>query len=255
MILAYCNHKGGTGKTTTAINTAAYMHRAGKRVLLVDLDPQGSAGLALGVTADGVTTADVLFSGAPVTEGVRAAACGVHVLPASIDLVGADLELAAVRGRETRLYEALLPVLDKYDVVVLDCPPSLSLLVLNALVAADAMVVPVQPHFMALHGLQSMMDAVERTRAGVGRCAELLAVVLVACDYRQAVTREAVAAVRDYYGRAVCNTEVRQSVKLVEAPAHGEPVADYAPKSPAAVQYEALTAELLRRMKRVKVTA
>lgn len=252
MILAYCNHKGGTGKTTTAVNTAAYMHRAGKRVLVVDLDPQGSAALALGVDTDGISTADVLFDGARVTDGVRTAACGVDVLPANLSLVGADLHMAAVRGRETRLYEALLPVQDAYDVVALDCPPSLSLLVVNALVAADAMVVPVQPHFMALHGLHGMMEAVERTRAGVGRCAELLAVALVACDYRQAVTREAVAAVRDYYARAVCRTEVRQSVKLVEAPAHGMPVADYAPKSPAAVQYEALTAELLRRMKRVK---
>lgn len=251
MILTVVNHKGGTGKTTTAVSLAAFMARARRRVLVVDLDPQGSAGLALGLEADteGATMADVL-RGAPIAGAVRTTPHAVDLVPAAIDLAGIDLELVDAPHPERRLERALAPMRDRYDVILVDCAPSLSLLTVNALTAADRFLVPLVPHYLAVHGLAQLEQFAADVRTSYGTGAALLGVAIVAADYRQAATRETVGIIRGHYGRQVFRTEVRQSVKLVEAPSYGRPISHYAPTSPAAVQYDALTHEVLSRLKR-----
>lgn len=252
MILTVVNHKGGTGKTTTTVSVAAFMAKAGRRVLVVDLDPQGSAGLALGIddAHTGPTTHDLLAGHTSIPLAARSTPYGVDIVPAALSLAGADLTLATVRGREHKLREALAPAVASYDVILVDCAPSLSLLTVNALTAADRFLVPLVPHYLALHGLAQLVQFTDELRAGLGTAASLLGVALVACDYRQGVTRQAVDVVRAHYGRKVFRTEVRQSVKLVEAPSYGRPISHYAPTSPAAVQYDALTHEILSRLRK-----
>lgn len=249
--LALVNNKGGVGKTTSAVSLAAGLVAEGRRVLLADLDAQGSASLSVGLTRPELRpgTAEVMLEGWPIRTAVRTSYVeGLDVLPGSMDLASADLFLSDVQGRETVLRGALGSVLGDYDFAVLDCPPSLGLLTVNALTAADYFLVPVTPDYLALEGLVNLLDAVERIRAGIGKAADLLGVLLTLADYRLNVTEEIREMIRKHYGRAVLKTEIRGNVRLKEAPSFGKTIFDYDAGSAGAEAYRELTKEVLRRM-------
>lgn len=249
--LALVNNKGGVGKTTTAVSLAAGLAAEGRRVLLADLDAQGSASLSLGLTRSDLQpgTAEAVLEGWPIKAAVRSSyVSGLDVLPGSMKLASADLALFDVEGREAVLRAVLAPILADYDFAVLDCPPSLGLLTVNALTAADFFLVPLTPDYLALEGLVNLLEAVERIRSGIGKAAELLGVLLTLADYRLNVTEEIGAMIRRHYGRKVFRTEIRGNVRLKEAPSFGKTIFDYDGGSAGAEAYRELTREVLRRI-------
>ena len=250
-IIALVNNKGGVGKTTSAVNLAAGLVAAGRRVLLADLDAQGSASLSLGLTRADLTpgTAEVILEGHPIREALRPSPVkGLDILPGSMALASADLVLSAVAGREVVLKDALTPIRGDYDFTVLDCPPSLGLLTVNALTAADFFIVPVTPDYLSLEGLVNLLDAVERIKKGIGKAAGLLGILLTLADYRLNVTEEIGQMIRGYYGRLVFKAEIRGNVRLKEAPSFGKTIFDYDNGSAGAEAYRQLTKEVLKRI-------
>lgn len=250
VVLALVSKKGGVGKTTTAVTLAAALAREGRKVLLIDLDSQASASLSIGLSRDQFSpgAADVLLGELPLAEAIHSTSTpGLHVVPASADLISADFELGGFRHKEVRLVRRLEPVRDDYDFVFLDCAPSLSLLAVNALVAADGFIVPAAPQYLAIQGLENLLDGVDRLTARVGRRTPLVGVLLTMVDYRLRATRDNVDEVRRRLGRQVFAVEIRINVRLAEAPASGEPIFDYAPEATGARAYELLTEELLLR--------
>ena len=253
-IIALVNSKGGVGKTTSAVSLAAGLAADGKRrVLLADLDAQGSASLSLGLDrADLVPgTAEVILAGLPVRAAIRPTAVeGLDILPGSMELTSADLVLADVKGREAVLKAALGPIRSDYGIIVLDCPPSLGLLVVNALVAADFFLVPLSPDYLALEGLVNLLAAVDRIRDGIGRVADLLGVLLTMVDHRLNVSAEIGKLIRQHYGRTIFRTEVPVNVRLKEAPSFGKTIFDYDHGATGAAAYRELVKEVLHRIGR-----
>jgi len=250
-IIALVNNKGGVGKTTSAVNLAAGLVAAGRRVLLADLDAQGSASLSLGLTRADLSpgSAEVILDGHPIREAIRPTSVkGLDILPGSMALASADLVLSAVAGREVVLKDALTPIRGDYDFTVLDCPPSLGLLTVNALTAADFFIVPVTPDYLSLEGLVNLLDAVERIKKGIGKAAGLLGILLTLADYRLNVTEEIGQMIRGHYGRLVFKTEIRGNVRLKEAPSFGKTIFEYDNGSAGAVAYRNLTKEVLQRI-------
>jgi len=250
-IIALVNNKGGVGKTTSAVNLAAGLVAAGRRVLLADLDAQGSASLSLGLTRADLSpgSAEVILDGHPIREAIRPTSVkGLDILPGSMALASADLVLSAVAGREVVLKDALTPIRGDYDFTVLDCPPSLGLLTVNALTAADFFIVPVTPDYLSLEGLVNLLDAVERIKKGIGKAAGLLGILLTMADYRLNVTEEIGQMIRGYYGRLVFKAEIRGNVRLKEAPSFGKTIFDYDNGSAGAEAYRQLTKEVLKRI-------
>ncbi len=250
-IIALVNNKGGVGKTTSAVNLAAGLVAAGRRVLLADLDAQGSASLSLGLTRADLSpgSAEVILDGHPIREAIRPTSVkGLDILPGSMALASADLVLSAVAGREVVLKDALTPIRGDYDFTVLDCPPSLGLLTVNALTAADFFIVPVTPDYLSLEGLVNLLDAVERIKKGIGKAAGLLGILLTLADYRLNVTEEIGQMIRGYYGRLVFKAEIRDNVRLKEAPSFGKTIFDYDNGSAGAEAYRQLTKEVLKRI-------
>lgn len=251
--LAILNNKGGVGKTTTAVNLAAGLAANGRRVLLVDLDSQGSASLSLGVprTALEPSVARALLRKELVQSVIRQTSVeGLDLLTGSIELANADLVLAEIKGREDRLRVCLKPVLATYEFVVVDCPPSLALLPINALVAADAFLVPVTPHYLSLEGLVGLLDAVERVKDGIGVKTKMLGLLLTMVDYRTRVMGEIVQMIRKQYKGQVFKTEIRGSVRLAEAPSFGKTIFEYAGRSTGAEAYRSLAGEVLQRCRK-----
>ena len=250
-VLALINNKGGVGKTTTAVHLAAGLAERGRRVLLVDLDAQASASLALGVDRDDLepSIATALFDDASLTDVARPApGADVDLVTGSESLKSADIRLSQEWGRE-RLVERLVdPVRNAYDLILLDCPPSLSLLPINALVASDGYIVPVEPHYLSLEGVGSLLDTVADVRDGIGDVAELVGIVVTRADFRATATQQVVDLLREEHGDAVFDTVVRGNVRLSEAASYGVPVFDHAPSSTGADAYEALTDEVLARL-------
>lgn len=250
-IIALVNNKGGVGKTTSAVNLAAGLVAAGRRVLLADLDAQGSASLSLGLTRADLSpgSAEVILDGHPIREAIRPTSVkGLDILPGSMALASADLVLSAVTGREVVLKDALTPIRGDYDFTVLDCPPSLGLLTVNALTAADFFIIPVTPDYLSLEGLVNLLEAVERIKKGIGKAAGLLGILLTMADYRLNVTEEISQMIRGYYGRLVFKAEIRGNVRLKEAPSFGKTIFDYDNGSAGAEAYRQLTKEVLKRI-------
>ena len=256
MRLALANLKGGVGKTTTAVNLAAAFARSGLSALLIDLDPQASASFSLGVgrDQDGPSSAEVLSGTSTASEAVRETPVpDLHLLPGSLRLAGADFTLARKQEPGKLLKKALSPLRRRYDVIVMDSPPGLSFLTVNALAAADAFVVPVSPHRLDAEALAGFLELVESSRNHIGRKAQLLGILLTMVDHRTLVTDDVVADLRRQYGQTVFRTEIPINVRLAEAPGQGLSIFDFASWSTGAVAYGKLGAEVLRRARKAEL--
>jgi len=248
-IYTIANQKGGVGKTTTTINLGAYLAYYGQRVLLVDLDPQANATSCLKIDKHTVKggTYDVLIGAAPVASYVlHNPRLRLSLLPASPSLAGGEVELVNELARETRLWRGLQPVVERYDYVLIDCPPSLGLLTLNGLVAAkDGVLIPVQCEYLALEGISQLNYTLDRVRNAIFPELKVRGVVLTMYDGRTNLANDVVNEVRRHFGERVFKTVVPRSVRLAEAPSYGQPISVYAPTSGAAQAYAALAHELL----------
>ena len=248
--VACANQKGGVGKTTTVVNLATYLALAGDRVLVVDLDPQGNATSGLGIERSALERSiyEALLDGVPVHDlVVRGPVDRLEVVPSALPLAGAEVELAGVERRERRLADALSPLDGRYQYVFIDCPPSLGLLTINALTAADSVLVPIQCEYYALEGLSQLVATVNLVREHLNPNLELKGVVMTMFDARTNLASEVVAEVRRHLGPAVLSTIVPRSVRLAEAPSHGVPIALYRPESAGAEAYRRLAVELRAR--------
>ena len=249
-VTAIVNQKGGVGKSTTAINLAAYLAARGKKILVVDMDPQGNATSGLGIQADGNGCMyDVLLEGRSLQDvAVPTEVEGLDVAPSTMNLVGAEVELVSALAREFKLKRALekLPE-DSYDWVLLDCPPSLDLLTLNALTAADEVLIPIQCEYYALEGLTQLMRSIRMIREELNPALEVGGVLLTMYDPRTNLAHQVAAEVRSFFGENVFHTVIPRNVRLSEAPSYGMPVSRYAPKSSGAEAYAAVAEEVLSR--------
>ncbi len=245
-VLTFANQKGGVAKTTTTVNLGVAFHEMGYRVLAVDMDPQGNLTMSFGFNPDLVRPSmyDVMVLGVNIEDVILPGEVDVAV--SSIDLAAAEIALSSLIGRERVLSKALLPVLDRYDLIVVDTPPSLGLLTVNALTAADAVIVPVQCEYLSLRGLAQLEKTLELVRENLNPNVHIAGILPTMYDSRTVHGREAVEVLRQNFGDLVFSTPIRKTIKFAEAPVRGESVLKYAPDSQAAMAYRQLAREVLR---------
>ena len=250
-IIAIANQKGGVGKTTTAVNLAAALARTPKRVLLVDLDPQGNATMGSGVDkrALAASLTDVLLDGMPTADALVRSEDGFDLLPGNIDLTAAEIRLMDEDGREQRLKQALAAVRGNYDFILIDCPPSLSLLTLNALNAADSVLVPMQCEYYALEGLSALLETIDALKDRLNPQLEIEGVLRTMFDVRNNLANAVSAELTNHFGDVVFRTIIPRNVRLAEAPSHGQSIIGYDKASRGGVAYLGLAGELLRRQR------
>ena len=258
-IIAFSNQKGGVGKTTTCVNMAAYLAALGKKVLLIDVDAQGNATTGLGYDKSKLEKSayNVIIEGDDVTDVMlNTDIDGLYLLPSGIDLAGAEVELVQLKNRDKRLAEAVEKVRDKFDYMVIDCPPSLGVLTLNALVAAEEVIIPLQPHFLALHGLSKLLETIVLVAKRLNSRLHVSGVVLCLYDGRTTLANDVKNDVKAFFsdneGRPeawrnvkVFETNIRNNIRLAEAPSYGKSIFDYDPKSNGADDYRALCREIV----------
>jgi chromosome partitioning protein len=251
-IVALANQKGGVGKTTTAVNLGAALAELGHRILLIDLDPQANATSSFGLQGlDETSLYEPLLGGASITEKILPTRRdGLFIVPADIDLAGAEVEIARMPNHLTRLAETLKPLQadDAFDFVLVDCPPSLGILMSNALAAADELLTPIQCEYFALEGLVKIVRLVEQVRnSGANKRLEIGGIIMTMFDSRTKLSAQVVADVREHFGERVYETVVPRSVRLSEAPSFGKSILEYDPNGAAATAYRALAREFIRR--------
>ena len=249
-VMAIINQKGGVGKSTTAINLSAALGALGKQVLLVDLDPQGNSSSGLGIEKSQVHNCvyDVLLNDVAIEDVIIPdVGEGLDLVPATINLAGAEVELVSEMARENRLKDAVGSLRGKYDYVFIDCPPSLGLLTVNALVAADKLLIPIQCEFYALEGVTKLLDSMKRVKTRLNPTLDIFGVLLTMYDGRTTLSRQVVEEVRSYFGKTVFTTLIPRTVKLSEAPSFGQPITQYDPSGKGAQSYVNLAKEVVQR--------
>ena len=244
-IISLLNHKGGVGKTTSAINIGAGMVELGKRVLLVDLDPQANLTLSLGIPRQPNTIYESIRGESPlVPYSVRE---GLDVVSSTLDLSGAEMELINEAGREFILRELFDPLLEDYDYIIIDCPPSLGLLTLNALTSSHLVLIPLQTEFLAMQGLAKIQQVIKKVQVRLNKQLRVGGVIATMYDHRKVLNRDVVSTIKKYFGDAVFETMIRDNVALAEAPAQRQDIFTYNPKSSGAKDYLALSREIMER--------
>lgn len=249
-VLAVINQKGGVGKSTTAVNLAAALGDDKKKVLVIDFDPQGNTTSGFGIDKDALEEDiyDVLLNDVPIENTIQETTVrGVYLVPATIQLAGAEIELVSQMSRESVLKYAIANIKDEFDYVFIDCPPSLGLLTVNALVAATGLLIPIQCEFYALEGLTKLMETMKMVKTRLNPNLDVFGVVMTMYDSRTTLSRDVLAEVNKYFGKQVFKTVIPRNVKLSEAPSHGLPIIQYARVSKGSLAYMKLAREVVRR--------
>ncbi len=251
-VISIVNQKGGVGKTTTAVNLGAFLAKKRKKVLIIDLDPQGNATSGYGFEKASLenTVYDLLVNEEDIANVItNTNVKNVDMCPTNINLAGAEVELVSAISRETILKRALEPVLDKYDYIIIDCPPSLGLLTINALTACEGVIVPIQGEYYALEGLAQLVDTINMIKKKLNPVIGIMGVVITMHDRRTQLTKQVVEEVQKYFGDKVFKTFIPRNVRLAEAPSHGLTIDEYDAKSKGSIAYQALANEVLKRTK------
>lgn len=249
-VVAFSNQKGGVGKTTTCVNMGAFLAQKGYKVLIVDFDPQGNATSGLGFSKSEVKNSayNVVIDETPIEDVVvKTEVENLDILPSSIDLAGAEVELVYVKDREHALKKALIKAVPSYDFIFIDCPPSLGLLTINALSASDTVIIPIQSEYYALEGLSQLMNSIKLVTRHLNSGLKVEGVVLTMNDRRAIISRQISDEIRKYFGKNVYDTVIPRNIRLAEAPSHGVPITEHDPKSTGAKAYQSLTEEFLAR--------
>jgi chromosome partitioning protein len=246
--VAVCNQKGGTGKTTTTINLASSLSVLGKKVLIVDMDPQGNASSGVGVNKNEIKESlyDVLLHRVSIAQALtKTTFQNLDIVPCNINLTGAEIELVGVFSRETRLKKALEPIENEYDFIFIDSPPSLGLLTLNTLVAADSILVPIQCEFYALEGVSQLLNTIALVKEGLNQNLHIEGVLLTMADFRTNLTNEVINEIKNYFHEKVYNSIIPRNIRLSEAPSFGKPINFYDSTSLGSIKYKELAEEFL----------
>ncbi len=253
-IIAIANQKGGVGKSTTAVNLSSSLAQKGKKVLLLDVDPQGNATSGIGMDKNKLkkTIYDVMIEQMPVGEAVTQTIVeGLDIIPATTNLAGAEIEMVSMLARETILKRALDDLKEEYDYIYIDCPPSLGLITINALTAADGVLIPVQCEFYALEGLGQLLNTIKLVQKHLNTGLEIDGALLTMYDGRTNLSNDVAEEVKKYFHNKIFKTIVTRSIRLSEAPSHGKPIAIYDPKAKGAEQYEELAKEVIERGEKI----
>lgn len=249
-VIAFSNQKGGVGKTTTCVNMSAYLANKGKKVLIIDLDPQGNATTGLGFAKSDIKTSvyNALIDETPVSSiALKTSIDNLDILPSNIDLAGAEVELVYVKDRERVLRKMLEEVRKFYDYITIDCPPSLGLLTINALASADTVIIPIQSEYYALEGLSQLMNTIKLVVKHLNPSLKIEGVVLTMSDNRAIISRQISAEIKKFFGKRVFETAIPRNIRLAEAPSHGVPIMLHDTKCSGAKAYLSLTEEFLER--------
>lgn len=252
MIIACIQSKGGVAKTTSCVNLSHALTMNKQKVLIIDLDSQGSASLSLGIKRSDInpSIADVLIDGMPIEDAIKETTIpNLHIVTGSTALANFDMSLANQDGKTERIKDGIKSIIPNFDTIILDCPPSMGLLPVNALIACDHYLVPVMPHYLALEGLVNLLDSIERVKAGIGAKGNILGILLTMVDNRAKSTGEICDIIRKQFNKTVFNTEIKTNIKLAEAPSHGKTIFQHDWNCSGAEAYQSLAKEVIQRTK------